>query len=159
MAEGNGKSLPRLTPRGVPGQKMQLGVMEYVLAPVKLAKMKDLQGEFDRLYKIKEGSESLEFEVQGFERTEIIAKFVAASLQRNYDQIISDEGKFLDITPESVLEILDLGTRENAFAAVMALTGLAPLGEALAREEESPPTSLASGTESPSHTEPNSQTA
>lgn len=156
MAHGNGTE--KLTPRGVPGIEIQLGRVKYILAPIKIGKMRELEPEFDKLYALEDGEAGV-FKIKGIERSLIMAKFILESLRRNYDSIITDEGSLVPLTVESVVEeLIDLGNREDAFSAAMGVSGLVPSsGEALAVEQTGTTTgSLDSSTASPLLMEPTS---
>lgn len=126
-----------LAPRGVPGVVIQLGRGTYVLAPVTVGKFRELEPEWNKLYETDGEGDSTTLRLQGVERQVIMAKFILASLQRNYSQVIDDAGDFVPLTEDSVLNsLLDVGNREAAFAATMGVSGLTPnLGEALAGTE------------------------
>lgn len=123
-----------LSPRGVPGTNVQLGRGTYVLAPISVGKFREMEQDWERLYATEGEGENQTLAVQGSERQVIMAKFILASLSRNYAQVLDDGGNLVPLSEDAVLNfLLDVGNRETAFAAAMGVSGMVPTsGEASA---------------------------
>jgi hypothetical protein len=109
----------------LPGIQMRLGVREYVLAPIVLDKFLELEDDFERLRPDAEHP----FTTIG-ERVRSLAKFVRASLERNYDYVERSDGQRVLLTEAVLLsDLLDMGNREDALMAALAVSGLQQPGE------------------------------
>lgn len=117
--------IPEVAQVRLPGIKMKLGVREYVLAPITLDKFCELEEDFDRLRPDSEKP----FTSAG-ERVKALTKFVLASLERNYSFVERSDGMRVPLTAAVLLsDLLDMGNREEAFLAALAVSGLQQSGE------------------------------
>jgi hypothetical protein len=97
------------------GEWVQLGLEEYRIPPLGFAAIKDMQANLEVLQGMTGAPTG--------DQMKVVAEVVHAAMRRNYP----------DITPEQVLDMLDLGNFQRVFGAVLGMSGYrkAALGEAL----------------------------
>lgn len=123
----------------VPGIKMPLGAKEYVLAPLTLGQFFELEEEYNGL------QPDAEKPLVGMARLRALGKFIKASLERNYTTVLRWDGTEVPLTEDVMFsDLLDLGNRENAFLATLAISGLKQVGETEPAKVEVQPLSPAS---------------
>ena len=105
MSELNGKYAPR--PGFIPGVAINLGGIDFVLAPLGLRLMREFQTKSDELGKRDPPASPEDW-------YELNLEAIVASLQRNYP----------DVTRENVGELFDMSNVEEALRAVLDQTGL-----------------------------------
>lgn len=111
----------------IPGVVMRLSGQDYVLAPLKLSQLRELEAELERMPShvmnpdpakhLVDGESVIpnpRYEANQTKRLEIIARVVAASLSRNYE----------DMTPDRAMDLLDASNFMAAYNAALSVSGL-----------------------------------
>lgn len=110
----------------IPGTKIQMGGNDFLVPPLTLGQLRRLQPKIKLIG-------SLSGADVGDDQVDAIGEIVSAALSRNYP----------DMTPERVLDLLDLGNARDVISAVLGASGLKP-GEAEAVTKTNGATSMGS---------------
>ena len=98
----------------IPGVTVSMGGNDWVVPPLTMGQLRRLLPQVKKLAAI--GATMDEDEIQ------ILLEVVAAALQRNYP----------DMCPDRVADLVDLGNAQQVVVAILAGSGLRPVGEAAA---------------------------
>lgn len=108
----------------IPGTKIALGDREFIIPPLSLGQLRSSLSK-----KIEEHDKKLQDENADFTDLLLIrGEIIIAALRRNYPES--------EISDDEFWERLDMGNAPIAWRAVIALSGLDPVGEAKAALEE-----------------------
>ena len=103
-----------MTVKTIRGRTINLKGEDYVLPPLNLENLRNLEADINRL------AADSENPAKGIERFEIMSRVVATALRRNY----------ANISDIDILTMLDLGNVVEAYNTALAASGFEPVGEA-----------------------------